>query len=71
MICPLKCILGGTSGLLLDLLYFTYESTFVCYGYLYHFMLAWIFLFDPPLYIGMAMLKATQKYVGMLFQCGT
>ena len=28
---------------------------------LYHFMLAWIVLFDPPLYMGMAMLRATCK----------
>ena len=55
-------------GLLLDLLYFVYESTFGHYGSLYHFMLARIVLFDPPLYIGMTMLKGSQKYVGVLFQ---
>ena len=27
-------------------------------------MLAWIVLFDPPLCMGMAMLRAAQKYVG-------
>ena len=60
----------GHPGLLIDLLYFAYESTFGHYGYLYHFMLAWIVLFDPPLYMGMAMLKGAQKYVGMLFWHG-
>ena len=57
-------------GLLLDLLYFAHESTFGHYGSLYHFMLAWIVLFIPPLYMGMAMLKGAQKYVGVLFQHG-
>ena len=57
--------------LLIDLLYFAHESTLGNYGYLYHFMLAWIVLFDPPLYMGMAMLKGAQKYVGMLFWHGT
>ena len=28
-------------------------------------MLAWIVLFDPPLCMGMAMLRAAQKYVGV------
>ena len=60
----------GHLGLLIDLLYSVYESTFGHYGSLYHFMLAWIVLFDPPLYVGMAMLKATRKYVGELFWCG-
>ena len=34
-------------------------------------MLAWIVLFDPPLYMGMAIIKAGQKYVGELFWCST
>ena len=59
--------LGGASELLLDLLHFTYESTFGHYGSLYHFMLAWIVLFDLALYMGMAMLKGTRKYVSMFF----
>ena len=54
-------------GLLIDLLYFIYKSTFGHYGSLYHFILAWIVLSYIPLYMGMAMLKAAQKYVGMLF----
>ena len=37
---------------------------------MYHFMLAWIVLFDPLLCMGMAMLKGAQKYVGMLFRRG-
>ena len=62
----MMCTSGGASGLLLDLLYLVCESTFGHYGFLYHFILAWIVLFDPPLYMGMAMLRATQKYVGMI-----
>ena len=31
--------------------------------------MAWIVLFEPPLCIDMAMLKAAQKYVGLLSQC--
>ena len=61
----------GHPGLLSDLLYFVYESVFGHYGSLYHFILAWIILFIPPLYMGMAMLKGAQKYVGLLFQRGT
>ena len=57
-------------GLHIDLLYFASESTFGHYGYLYHFMLGWIVLFVPPLYMSIAMLKGTQKYVGMLFWHG-
>ena len=57
LVCPIKCISGGTSGLLLDLLYFAHERTFGQYGSLYHFILAWIVLVDPPLYMGMAILK--------------
>ena len=60
----MKCISGGASGFAVDLLYFVCNSTFGLYGSIYHFMLAWIFLFDPPLSIGMAMLRATRKYVG-------
>ena len=56
----------GHLGLLIDLLYLVYESTFGHYGSFYHFMLAWITLFYPPLYIGMPMLKGTRKYVGVL-----
>ena len=62
----MMCISGGSSSLLLDLLYLACESTFGHYGSLYHFMLAWIILFDPPLYMGMTMLKGTWKYVGIL-----
>ena len=50
-------------GLLIDLLYFVHESTFGHYDCLYHFILAWIVLFDPPLYMGMAMIKAAREYV--------
>ena len=46
-----------------------YESTFRHNGSLYHFILAWIVLFDPPLYMGMAMLRGAQKYVGMYIWC--
>ena len=56
---------GGHLDVLIDLLYFMYESTFGQYGSLYHLMLAWIILFYPPLYMGMAMIKGAQKYVGM------
>ena len=62
----MKYVLGGASGLLLDLLYLAYNSTFGHYGSLYHFMLAWIVLYDPPLYMGITILKGAQKYVGML-----
>ena len=41
------------------------NSTFGLYGFLNHFMLAWIILFDPPLSMGMSMLRAAQKYVGI------
>ena len=64
------CILGGVLRLLLELLYLAYESTFGHYGSLYHFILDWIVLFDPLLYIGMAMLKGAGKYVGVLFWHG-
>ena len=37
------------------------------YGSLDHFMLAWIILLDSPLYMGMAMIKGAQKYVGMWY----
>ena len=57
-------------GLLLDLLYLAHGSTFGHYGSLDHFMLAWIVLFEVPLYMGMAMIKGAQKYVGVFFQCG-
>ena len=40
------------------------NSTFGLYGFLYHFMLAWIVLFDPPLSMGMSMLRADRKYIG-------
>ena len=51
----------------IDLLYLMHESTFGHYGSLDHFMLAWIVLFDPPLCMGMAMIKGARKYVGMHF----
>ena len=54
---------------LLDLLYFEHESTFGQYSSLDHFMLAWIVLFDPPLYMGMAMIRGSRKYIGMFFWC--
>ena len=54
----------GHPGLLLDLFNFVCGSTFGLYGSLYHFMLAWIVLLDPPLCMGMAMLRAARKYVG-------
>ena len=47
-----------------DMLYFACGSTFGLYSFMFHFKLAWIVLFDPLLCIGMAMLRATQKYVG-------
>ena len=61
--------------LLIDLLYFVYESTFGYYSSLYHFVLAWIVLFVPLLYIGMAILKGTCKsilacYFGMVHKSG-
>ena len=34
-------------------------------------MLAWIILFEAALYMGMAMIKAAQKYVSELFWHGT
>ena len=62
---PIEVYFGqGHLGLLLDLLYFICNSTFGLYGFLYHFMLAWIVLFDPPLCMGMSMLRAARKYVG-------
>ena len=57
LVCLMICILGGTSGFLLDLLYLACERTFGHYGSLYHFMLAWIILFGTPLYMGMGILK--------------
>ena len=63
----MKCISGSTSGLLLDLLYMAYESTFGLYGSLYHFMLAWIVLFDPPLYMGIAILRGAQSVLVCYF----
>ena len=56
-------------GLLLDLLYFVHKSTFGYYGFLDHFMLAWVVLFVVPLYMGMALRKGTRKYIGMYFRC--
>ena len=56
--------MGGASGFAVDLLYFMCGSTFGLYGSLHHFILAWIILFDPPLCMGMAMLRAAQKYIG-------
>ena len=67
----MMCILGGASGLLLDLLYLAYESTFGHYGSLYHFMLAWIVFFDLPLNVGMTIIRGTQKYIGVLFRHST
>ena len=58
----MKCISGG---ILLQIV--VDESTFGHYGSLDHLILAWIVLFDPPLYMGMAMIKGTQKYVGVFF----
>ena len=62
------CILGGISGFVYRSVAF--ESTFGHSGSLYYFMLAWIVLFDPPLYMGMAMLNGAQKYIGILFRHG-
>ena len=64
LICSLKCILGGASGFSVDLLYFGCGSTFGLYGSIFHFMLAWIVLFDLPLCMGMAMLRSAQKFIG-------
>ena len=71
LVCLMMCFSVCSSRLPLDLLYFMHESTFGHYGSLYHFMLARIILFNPPLYMGMAMLKATRKYFSVLFWCGT
>ena len=57
-------------GSLVDLLYLAHESTFGHCSSLGHFILAWIVLFEVPLYMGMALRKGTQKYVGMFFQHG-
>ena len=54
----------GYLGFLLGLLYFVYNSTFSLYGSMFHFMLAWIVLFDPPLYMGIAILRVAHKYIG-------
>ena len=56
---------AGHPDFAVDLLYFVCNSTFGLYGFLYHFMLAWIVLFDPLLIMGMSMLRAAQKYVGI------
>ena len=71
MICQLKCILGGVSRFAVDLLHFACNSTFGLYGSMFHLMFAWIVLLDPPLCMGIAMLRGTQKYVGMIIsvQC--
>ena len=60
----------GDLGLLIDLLYLAYESTFGRFGSLFHFILAWIVLFYPPLYMGVAMIKGTQNYISLLFWHG-
>ena len=61
----MKCISGGASGFAVDPLYFVCNSTFGLYGFLYTFMLAWIDLFGLPLCMGISMLRAAQKYVGI------